>query len=161
METNGNYELLYIVHPDLESSIDKSIDRVRSYIEKRDGKIIYEENWGKRKLAYPINKADVGIYVLWYFNAPKAKVASIEKDLRINEEVMRYMLLVAEEKKEAKPKVKKEIAEKAVEAKPVKKEAVKESKATEKERMKEIDEKLEALLAEDGEAKSKTAKTKK
>lgn len=161
METNGNYELLYIVHPDLESSIDKSIDRVRSYIEKRDGKIIYEENWGKRKLAYPVNKADVGIYVLWYFNSPKAKIASIEKDLRINEEVMRFMLLVAEEKKEAKPKAKKETAEKPVAAEPAKKKAVAESKAAEKERMKVIDEKLEALLAEVGETAPKVAKTKK
>jgi len=156
METNGNYELLYIVHPDLESSIDKSIDRVRSYVEKRDGKIIYEENWGKRKLAYPINKTDVGIYVLWYFNAPKNKIASIEKDLRINEEVMRFMLLVAEEKKEAKPKKEKpavaKIVTKVEAATATKAKATKEPKVpaeTERERMKKIDEKLEALLGEE------------
>jgi len=156
METNGNYELLYIVHPDLESSIDKSIDRVRSYVEKRDGKIIYEENWGKRKLAYPINKTDVGIYVLWYFNAPKNKIASIEKDLRINEEVMRFMLLVAEEKKEAKPKKEKpavaKIVTKVEAATATKAKTKKEPKVpaeTERERMKKIDEKLEALLGEE------------
>ena len=116
------------------------------------GKIIYEENWGKRKLAYEINKTDVGIYVLWYFNAPKNKVASIEKDLRINEEVMRFMLLVAEDKKEAKPKAKKEVATEEVaktEAKASKKVAPKETKAAEKERMKEIDEKLEKLLGDE------------
>jgi small subunit ribosomal protein S6 len=156
METNGNYELLYIVHPDLESSIDKSIDRVRSYVEKRDGKIIYEENWGKRKLAYPINKNDVGIYVLWYFNAPKNKIAGIEKDLRINEEVMRFMLLVAEEKKEAKPKKEKPAAAKteikaevATEAKTKTKKETKVPAETERERMKKIDEKLEALLGDE------------
>lgn len=156
METNGNYELLYIVHPDLESSIDKSIDRVRSYVEKRDGKIIYEENWGKRKLAYPINKTDVGIYVLWYFNAPKNKIASIEKDLRINEEVMRFMLLVAEEKKEAKPKKEKPAATKtetktevATETKAKTKKEPKVPAETERERMKKIDEKLEALLGDE------------
>lgn len=147
METNGNYELLYIVHPDLESTIDKTIERVRSYIEKRDGKIIYEENWGKRKLAYPINKNEVGIYILWFFNAPKNKIASIEKDLRINEEVMRFMLLTAEEKKEAKPKAEK--TTKKEPAKSTKKEETKEPAETEKERMKKIDEKLEALLGDE------------
>jgi small subunit ribosomal protein S6 len=160
METNGSYELLYIVHPDLESSIDKSIDRIRTYIEKRDGKIIYEENWGKRKLAYPINKTDVGIYVLWFFTAPKTKVASIEKDLRINEEVMRYLLLAAEEKKVAKPKKEKPTptvteTEKKTVAKPEK------PAESEKERMQKIDEKLEALLGEDGETAPKEAKAKK
>lgn len=152
MENLGNYELLFIVHPDLESSIDKTLDKVKSYVEKRDGKIIYEENWGKRKLAYEINKTDVGIYVLWFINAPKNKIASIEKDLRINEEVMRYMLLVAEEKKEVKPKTKKEAVTtdtKETKAKPAKKETPKETKASEKERMKEIDEKLEKLLGDE------------
>lgn len=154
MENLGNYELLFIVHPDLESSIDKTLDKVRSYIEKRDGKIIYEENWGKRKLAYEINKTDVGIYILWYFNAPKNKVANIEKDLRINEEVMRFMLLVAVEKKEAKPKTKKEETKSVETPKakaPVaeKKKTVKETKETEKQRMKLVDEKLEALLSEE------------
>lgn len=146
MEKNGNYELLYIVHPDLESSIDKSIDRVRSYIEKRDGKIIYEENWGKRKLAYDINKSDVGIYILWYFIAPKHKVASIEKDLRLNEEVMRFMLLGMEEK--AKAEEPKEAPAKKAAAK-VNPKTTKEPVETEKERMKKIDEKLEALLGEE------------
>ena len=148
MEKNGNYELLYIVHPDLESSIDKSIDRIRSIVEKRDGKVIYEENWGKRKLAYPINKTDVGIYVLWFITVPKNKVAGIEKDLRINEEVMRYMLLVSEDKKEAKPKAEKPEAKKVV-TKAVPKEKAEAPKETEKERMKKIDEKLEALLGEE------------
>jgi small subunit ribosomal protein S6 len=146
MEKNGNYELLYIVHPDLESSIDKSVERVRSYIEKRDGKIIYEENWGKRKLAYPINKTDVGIYILWFVSLPKNKVANVEKDLRLNEEVMRFILLTAEEKKESKPKEEPKAEKVIVKAE---KKPAKESPETEKERMKQIDEKLEALLSEE------------
>lgn len=150
MEKNGNYELLFIVHPDLESSIDKITDRVRSYIEKRSGVINYEENWGKRKLAYEIKKADVGIYVLWFFSAPKKSLSKIEKDIRLTEEVMRYMVLATPEaKKELKQKTKRE--EKPKKEEPKKKE-------NEKTRMKKIDEKLGELLGKEDNDKKASKK---
>lgn len=150
MKENGNYELLYIVHPDLESSIDKITDRVRSFIEKRDGNISYEENWGKRKLAYEIKKAEVGIYVLWYFNAPKKNIVKIEKDMRLSEEILRYLVISLGQEKSKKPSVKKEEIK-------IKKEKAPEKvskKETEEARMKKIDEKLDILL----ESKKKTNK---
>lgn len=94
----GKYELLYIVHPDLESSIDKITGRVKSQITEKGGKITYEENWGKRKLAYPIKKAETGIYVLVYFELPKESFAKLERDLRLTEEIIRFMALSKEEK---------------------------------------------------------------
>lgn len=163
----AKYELLYIVHPDLEASIDKITDKARGYIEARKGKITYEENWGKRKLAYPINKAEVGIYVLWYFEAPETALAKIERDMRLTEEVIRYMILatpdkikvVKAKKTEAKPtsEVAPEAAEKAevstTEKKTVAKKtpAKKEAKPAESEkvRMKKLDEQLGALLGDD------------
>lgn len=144
MEKTGNYELLYIVHPDLESSIDKISDRVRSYIKKRDGKITYEEDWGKKKLAYGIKGADVGLYLLWYFDAPKKAVSKIERDLRLTEEVIRYLVLSVDEEKTAKkkkPKASPEAAEK-----PKKPAAKKEDESA---RMKKVDEKLGELLGEE------------
>lgn len=160
-KTTGNYELLYIVHPDLESSIDKILEKVRGYIEKRDGKITYDENWGKRKLAYEINKTDVGIYVLWYFTIPKSAVAKIEKDIRLTEEVMRYIILTQEEEKEAKPKKKKTKKTEPKEEKPEtteKKEAKPKKKETEKARMEKIDEKLGELLGEEDNKKESKKK---
>lgn len=158
----GKYELLYIVHPDLEASIDKITGNVRSFIENRKGKINYEENWGKRKLAYEVKKADTGIYVLWFFEAPQSALAKIERDLRLTEEVVRYMILATPDKKAKPVKAKKEKAEKAVEAeaKPAaekttaKKAAAKpkaEKAPVEKEavRMKKLDEQLGALLGEE------------
>ena len=165
----GKYELLYVVHPHLEASIDKITDRARKIIEDRKGTITYEENWGKRKLAYPIKKADVGIYVLWYFEAPAAALAKIERDLRLTEEIIRYMVLATPEKvRVAKPKKAKvkteevtEVEEKAetTEKKtPVKKAAAKKTEKlpveNEKERMKKLDEQLGALLGEDEEKKT-------
>lgn len=156
MKENGNYELLYIIHPDLEGSLDKVLSKVKSFIEKRDGKITYEEDWGKKKLAYEINKCDVGIYILWYFEAPKEKIASIERDLKIAEEVMRFMILKIEEKKKTikneKKEIKKTVEKKSKEAKPV------ETKETEKERMEKIDEKLGELLDGKENDKKKVAK---
>lgn len=170
MAKTGNYELLYIVHPDLENSIDKVLSKVRSSIEERGGKITYEENWGKRKLAYEINKTDVGIYILWYFTAPAESVAKIEKELRLTEEIMRYLLLAYIEKTEKETSKKRELkAEKEKAETPkkkkeeIKKEVKKpEKKESEKERMEKIDEKLGELLGkEDNDKKGKGKETKK
>jgi small subunit ribosomal protein S6 len=165
----GKYELLYIVHPDLEASIDKITGNVRSFIETRKGKINYEENWGKRKLAYPIKKSDVGIYVLWFFEAPESALAKIERDLRLTEEVIRYMILATPDKK---PKVVKPKKDKVASEAAAEKPAVKEAKKTEtkkavkpkaekapvekeEDRMKKLDEKLGALLGEEEDNKEK------
>lgn len=161
----GKYELLYIVHPDLESSIDKITDSLKAAIEKRKGKLTYEENWGKRKLAYPIKKSDVGIYILWYFEAPKEALSKIERDIRLTEEVLRYMLIsmptkikvkAEKPKKEAKEEVV-EAEEKAApkkEAKPKKAPAKKKAEAveSEEERMKKLDEKLGKIIGEEEKA---------
>lgn len=171
----GKYEILYIVHPDLEASIDKITDRVRSFIEDRSGKITYEENWGKRKLAYEIKKSDVGIYLLWYFEAPAENLAKIERDLRLTEEVIRYMILAKNEKITAPKPAKKEkpaVAEKeeAVTAPKAKKETAAKAKPAKKEkpaieseadRMKELDEKLGAILGPESDNKKVSAKAKK
>lgn len=146
MEKNGNYELLYIVHPDLESSIDKVTGKIKTSIEKRGGTINYEENWGKRKLAYEIKKNDVGIYVLWFFTAPKKSIAKIEKEIRLTEEIIRYLILTIEEpKKSSKPRIKTEPKKETETSKKEKPE----TKESEKARMKKIDEKLGALLGEE------------
>lgn len=166
------YELLYIVHPDLEASIDKITTSVKGFIESRKGKINYEENWGKRKLAYEIKKSEVGIYVLVYFEAPTEALGKIERDLRLTEEIIRFMVLATSEKVKKAAKVKKptaEIAEeepKKAEKKAVKKVAPKAekkvpSKESEAARMKKLDEKLGALLGDEEAEKPKAKKAKK
>jgi small subunit ribosomal protein S6 len=175
----GKYELLYIVHPDLESSIDKITGQVRAFIESRKGKITYEENWGKRKLAYPIKKSDVGIYVLWYFEAPKDTLAKIERDIRLTEEIIRYLLIAKEDKlkkvaakpeiketvkateeKEEKPEVEKPVSKKKVVKKAPKKEP-EEPAESEEDRMKMLDEKLGEILGKESDNKDSKAKEEK
>ncbi len=147
---NVNYELLFIIHPDLENTIESVLTKTRSQIEKRGGKITYEENWGKRKLAYEIKKCDVGIYLLWFFDAPTNSLQKIEKDIRLSEEIIRYIIIRAEEKTK-KVSTKKEIETK--EKKTVKKIVKSAPKESEKDRMKKIDEKLDQLLSEEASKK--------
>ncbi|MEI6266810.1 MAG: 30S ribosomal protein S6 [bacterium] len=111
-----NYELLYIVHPDLEGSIDKVSEKVASFVAKADGKITSQDDWGKRKLAYKIAKNDFGIYSLVYFSAESEKLSNLERELMLSEEIIRSMVVAipvispvkAAKKAAKKPRVKPE-----------------------------------------------------
>lgn len=165
--------MLYIVHPDLEASIDTITDRVRKIIEDRGGKITYEENWGKRKFAYEIQKTEVGIYFLWYFEVESKNLDKIERDLRFIEEIMRFMVLKVAEKIKAKTTPSKEVPAKIT--KPIPKTQAAKEKITpkakndkiekvsvenEKKRMKELDKKLDAILGKKNDNKSTAQKAK-
>lgn len=109
-----NYELLYIVHPDLEGSIEKVTEKVAGYITKAKGEIVSQDEWGKKKLAYPIAKNNFGIYVLVNFKMDSVKLRDIERELRISEEIIRSMIVIEPEKTEdEKPKEKEPKKEKA------------------------------------------------
>ena len=89
-----NYELVIIVHPDLETTIEKVTTKVAGFITKRNGKILNEDNWGKKKLAYKIMKQDFGIYVVYDFEVEPKSVALIERDIRLSEDIMRFLLTI-------------------------------------------------------------------
>jgi small subunit ribosomal protein S6 len=110
-----NYELLYIVHPDLEGSTDKVTEKVTGFINRPGGKVTSQEDWGKRKLAYPISKNDFGVYVLVNFTIDSEKLSDVERDMRLSEEVLRSMIVVVPDLKEVTPRVKKDKPEAKVE----------------------------------------------
>lgn len=97
-----SYELLYILHPDLEGTTDKAMDKVAAFITQTNGKILSQEDWGKRKLAYSVAKNDFGVYVLVQFQTETGKLKDIERNLHLSEEIMRYLLVALTEIKEAK-----------------------------------------------------------
>ncbi len=99
-----NYELLYIVHPDLEGSTEKVTEKVVSSITKADGKVTNQEDWGKRKLAYKIAKNDFGVYVLINFTVDSESLHLIERDIRLSEEIMRSMVVAVPDIKELVPR---------------------------------------------------------
>jgi small subunit ribosomal protein S6 len=86
------YELAVLYHPDLEIDLDKAENRVKKIVEDNGGKISKTDNWGKRKLAYPINKQDFAVYVFYTAEVPGGNVAKIEQTLNITDEVIRFLI---------------------------------------------------------------------
>ena len=88
------YELVFIVHPDLEeNAFTEIIDRVRSWITEDGGEITKTELWGKKRLAYPIKKQSEGQYVLLQLNMNPGLGATLERNLRFLEPVLRFLLI--------------------------------------------------------------------
>lgn len=93
-----DYELTVLVHPDLEADIEKALKKVRSIVTESGGKIIKEDNWGKKRLAYPIAKQDFAVYVYLEASLPPEAPLKISNSLNITDEVIRYLLVKVDEK---------------------------------------------------------------
>jgi len=86
------YETLFLLKPDLtDDNVDKIKDRVRGIVDREGGKMIRFTIWGKKKLSYPIEKQTRAIYVHAHYLGGAALVAEIERNLRIVDEVSRYI----------------------------------------------------------------------
>ncbi len=92
-----NYEVAVVLHPDLEIDLENTMQKIESILTKPGGKITKKDNWGKRKLAYKIQKQDWGIYVFYQIEIDPAEIAGINQKLRITEEVMRYLIVSLED----------------------------------------------------------------
>ena len=88
------YELVVIIHPDLDDeAVNQSLDKIKGWIETGKGKIKEVHEWGKRRLAYPIQKQYEGLYYLIDLELEPETNAELERNIRILEPVMRYMLI--------------------------------------------------------------------
>jgi small subunit ribosomal protein S6 len=92
------YELTVLIHPDLEADIDTPLAKVRDIIKNAGGEIASEDNWGKKKLAYKINKLDFAVYVYMDVKLPAEAPLKISNTLNITDEVIRYLLVSVDEK---------------------------------------------------------------
>ena len=99
----NRYELIYIIDTGLEYSARKElVEKVSALIEGNGGEIEkVDETWGKRKLAYAIDYKTEGWYVLVTFKAPAELPRELERNLQINENVLRYLVVKLEEKRSA------------------------------------------------------------
>ncbi len=92
------YETVFIARQDLSDAQVKAItEAAEQVIKDGKGKITKTENWGLRTLAYKINKNKKGHYVLIESDAPAPAVIEMERTLRLNEEVVRYMTIKLDE----------------------------------------------------------------
>ena len=71
------YEIAVLYHPDLEIDLEKAEKKVASIIAENDGKITKTDNWGRRKLAYPIKKQEFAVYVFYSVEMPAEGVRKI------------------------------------------------------------------------------------
>lgn len=92
------YELTVLIHPDLEADIEKPLTTVRDIVKSAGGEIIREDNWGKKRLAYSINREDFAVYVYMDVKLPADAPLKISNTLNITEEVLRYLLVTVDAK---------------------------------------------------------------
>jgi small subunit ribosomal protein S6 len=96
------YELAVVYDPGLEVDLSKAEDRVKKIVADNGGAITATDNWGKRKLAYPINKNEHGVYVFYTVDLVPTSLGKIESTLNITNEVIRYLIVRQDEKELAK-----------------------------------------------------------
>lgn len=89
---SNRYETVFIMTPVLSDDQTKeAVAKFRQLLKDGDSKIIHEENWGLRKLAYPIQKKTTGFYHLLEFDASPEIIADLEVNFRRDERILRYL----------------------------------------------------------------------
>lgn len=96
-----HYEVLFILKPTLtEDEIKERVDFVKEIITKNGGEVASVIEMGARKLAYTIDKYERGVYFVIYFTAPTSLIEELVRNLRYNEDVIRFLTVKYENKKE-------------------------------------------------------------
>jgi small subunit ribosomal protein S6 len=92
-----DYEVVFIVHPDLDENAMKGVvEKVQTWITDSGGSIVKTENWGKRRLAYIIRKQREGQYVFIQAQMAPTFTNELERNLRFLEPVMRFLITVVD-----------------------------------------------------------------
>ncbi|TNF33934.1 MAG: 30S ribosomal protein S6 [Gammaproteobacteria bacterium] len=92
-----HYEVVFLVHPDQSEQVPGMIDRYTKTINEGGGKVHRLEDWGRRQLAYPINKIHKAHYVLMNIEAGQAVMDDLASSFRYNDAVLRNMVLSRDE----------------------------------------------------------------
>src|SRR3990167_1267712 len=93
IESTRHYEVIFLVHPDQSEQVPAMIERYNGLITQRKGKIHRLEDWGRRPLAYPINKVMKAHYVLFNIECDQPIVDELKENFRYNDAVIRHMIL--------------------------------------------------------------------
>ena len=120
-----HYEIVFMVHPDQSEQVTGMIQRYTDLINAAEGKIHRLEDWGRRQLAYPINKLHKAHYVLMNIEAPQVVIDELETSFRYNDVIIRNMIMrtkdavteasamavAKEDRRDERREVKKEVTE--------------------------------------------------
>lgn len=106
------YELTYLISDNVpEADLNKVTGKVGGYVTSADGKILKEEIWGRRKLAYPIKKQDFATYITLNFEMPAEKVNEFEHNIFMSGKIIRHLMIVQDYGAEELTLTKEDIAE--------------------------------------------------
>ena len=102
------YELMAVLAPDIaEEEMLAALERISGYITTNNGEVtelITTSPWGRRRLAYEIRDYRDGFYALYHFNLDPSRVSEVERDLRLNNQVLRSLVVTYAPPKPKKPK---------------------------------------------------------
>ena len=88
----NHYETVFIMTPVLsDDQAKEAVSKYKKLIQELGGKIFHEENWGLKKLAYPIQKKSTGFYHLFQFQAPGAAIGTLEVEYKRDERLLRFL----------------------------------------------------------------------
>ena len=88
-----HYEIVFLVHPDQSEQVPAMIDRYKNLVKNAEGLVHRVEDWGRRQLAYPINKIHKAHYVLLNVECDNAALKEIENSFRFNDAILRNLIL--------------------------------------------------------------------
>lgn len=88
-----HYEIVFLVHPDQSEQVPAMVERYRGIIENSGGTVHREEDWGRRQLAYPINKVYKAHYILLNLECTHESLEELTSAFRFNDAVIRHMVL--------------------------------------------------------------------
>ncbi len=92
LEMLNHYETVFITTPVLsESQMKETVDKFKKFLKGDGAKIVHEENWGLRKLAYPIQKKSTGFYYLIQFQAEGIIIPKLETEFKRDERIIRFL----------------------------------------------------------------------
>jgi len=102
-----HYEIVFLVHPDQSEQVPAMIERYRALVDADGGQIHRLEDWGRRQLAYPINKIFKAHYVLMNIECSESVLTELKSSFRFNDAVLRELIILKNEAvTEASPLVK-------------------------------------------------------
>lgn len=88
-----HYEIVFMVHPDQSEQVPAMIERYTASVKEAGGQVHRLEDWGRRQLAYPINKLHKAHYVLMNVEAPQSVIDELETNFRYNDAVLRNLIV--------------------------------------------------------------------
>lgn len=93
----NQYEAMFLIDPTFGASFENCEAEIKRLMERAEAELVFCRKWDERRLAYRVNGRKRGVYVLTYFKAKPDKIASLERDVKLSEDLLRVLVLRADD----------------------------------------------------------------